>query len=300
MRKFGAYLLADNRRAAIAALICTLLPLMMIPTGFIAAVIVGLVTLRKGYKSGLMVLAFILLPAISLLIAKRVGFFYDYLLMIAQSVLVWVFALVLRRTHSWKWLLEIAAVMALVGIVAIHIFVPNIDKIWINLYHQYMNSPEWSSIMRVSNAPSEQAIQVYSLIATGAIAFFILFFLFVQVLLARWWETAIVEPGLLQYEFNQIRVDRVAAVLLMIATIGMYWKLAWLMDLYPVLLFPFMIAGLSLLHSLASRRRELVLVIIAVYILLLMLPITRYIVMVLALLGFVDSWYNVRKHYLTT
>src|SRR3989338_1978895 len=90
MKKLGKYLLTDNRRAAVTALLCAVVPLI---GGILAAVIVGLITLRKGYKAGLLVL-------------HRFDYnLFDMLLL--RCVLVWMFAVMLRRTHSWALTLEL-------------------------------------------------------------------------------------------------------------------------------------------------------------------------------------------------
>lgn len=293
MRKFGLYILAENRRAAMVALICALLPLIGIPTGFIATIIVGLVTLRKGIKAGLMVLAFAILPAICFLIADRHGFFYGYYILVAQCLLIWLFAMVLRLTLSWRLMLEIATAIGVLGVILVHAFIPQVADLWINLYQQHMDSLRWATMFHGSMDKTNEIIQHASLIATGALALVGLFFVFVELLLARWWETAIYSPGALKTEFDRIRIDRIAAGILLIATIGLYWKSTWLIDVYPVLLLPFIIGGLSILHKIASKRKELIVLMVIIYLALFLVPF--FAVILLALVGFIDSWIAFRK-----
>ena len=73
MRKLGGYLLANNRRAAILAFVCALLPLIGLPGDLLTAILVGFITLRKGAKAGLFLLAFVALPTISFLVARPSG-----------------------------------------------------------------------------------------------------------------------------------------------------------------------------------------------------------------------------------
>jgi hypothetical protein len=293
MRKFGLYILAENRRAAIVALICALLPLVGIPIGFFAAVVVGLVTLRKGVKAGLMILAFAILPAICFLIANRADFFYGYYILIAQCILVWLFAIVLQKTLSWRLMLEIATLIGILAVIGVHIFIPHVSEMWINLYQQHMETFPWATVFRGSAAKTNEIIQHASTIATGAVALVGLFFVFVELLLARWWETAIYSPGALKTEFDRIRIDRIAAGILLVATVGLYWKSTWLIDVYPVLLLPFIIGGLSIMHKIASKRKELIVLIIAIYLALFLVPF--FAVVLLALIGFIDSWIAFRK-----
>ena len=75
MKKLGEFLLAKDSHAIVIAFLCALLPIFYIPTGFIAVIIVGLVTLQKGPKSGFWLLTWIALPSIALLVLREIGLF---------------------------------------------------------------------------------------------------------------------------------------------------------------------------------------------------------------------------------
>jgi hypothetical protein len=293
MRKLGLYLLAENRRAAIAALICALLPLAMIPTGFAAAVLVGLITLRKGWKAGLMVLAFAILPAICFLIVDRTQFFYGYDVLVAQCIIIWLLAAVMTRTRSWRLVLEISTLLGIVGVMLVHIFIPNVAQMWVDLYQQYLQNLHWSGPFHGFGLTTADMAQYGAPIATGAVALVGFLGVFLQLLLARWWETAIYYPGALKTEFGRIRIDRIAAGILLVASIGLYWKSAWLIDIYPVLLLPFMVGGLSIMHKITTRKKQLLALIVIIYLGLVIVPF--FMVLLLALIGFVDSWFAFRK-----
>jgi len=292
MKKLGEYLLANNMRAAIVALLCTLLPLVELPGGFIAAIIVGLVTLRKGSKAGLYVLAFVALPAISLLVLRRFEYgLFDILL--ARCILVWIFALVLRRWNSWIFVLEIMAVIGAIAVLLVHAIVPDIKLVLTNVLTQAYKNFALSGALQIPSNKAAEYIQQLVPFATGSAAFLLFFGVFLQLLLARWWQSIIFLPGGFRQEFVQIRVDRIASILLVVATVGMYWHPAWLMDLYPVLLLPFMVAGLSIVHYLTSKRKQMVILVIAMYIALIIFNFLT--VAVLGLIGFVDSWIHFRR-----
>lgn len=293
MRKFGLYLLAENRRAAVFAVICALLPMAGIPVGFAAAVTIGLVTMRKGIKAGLLVLAFALLPAICFLIVNRSEFFYGYDILTAQCVLVWFLAWILRRTLSWRLMLEIATVIGIIAVIVVHIFVPNVAQMWVNLYEQHLDAFRWAMLFHENSAKTLEIVQHASIFATGAVALIGMLGVVVEVLLARWWDTAIFSPGALRTEFDRIRADRIAAGILVLVTVALYWKSTWLIDIYPVLLLPFIVGGLSILHKMASKRKELMVVMIAIYLALLLVPF--FAIILLAFVGFIDSWFRFRK-----
>ncbi|WP_040933392.1 hypothetical protein [Coxiella burnetii] len=294
MKNFGKYLLADNLRAAIAALACALLAFIL-PTGFIAVVIAGLVTLQKGYKSGLMVLAFVLLPVIAFLVTHHMDFFYRFGLLLIQCGLIFIFALILRHTGSWQWVVKPAAMLGILAVGTVHIIFPDIKQTWAQLITHYLKTNDWTSTFRLGAGRSAEFVHHLAPIATGGFAFFVLFGMIVLLILARWWQASLSSPGRLQMEFTAIRINPVVAGLLLIASLGLIWQPAWLIDMYPVLLLPFMLAGLSILHRLVMNRKDMILLVLAVYVALLLL--TFFTVIILAIIGLIDSFYNFRKRY---
>ena len=140
MKSFGRYLLVEEWRASLAAFLFALLG-MFIPVSFIAAVIVALVTLQKQYRSGAMVLAFSILPALAMTIAvflsksaEPMDIAYQYaiphLSFLMQCALLFLLACLLRRTMAWHIVLESAALLGMVVVILIHIFIPNVAHIW--------------------------------------------------------------------------------------------------------------------------------------------------------------------------
>ena len=294
MKRLGQYLLADNIRAAMVALSCSLLAFLL-PIGFVVTLILGLVTLQKGYKASLVVLSFVLLPAIALAITRHFSFFYQFDLLLIQCGLVFIFALILRYTASWQWVLEVATIIGVLTVGVVHLIVPNTQQIWIKLINNYLQVNGWTLDFHLDTTRFVEFVQHLVSIATGSFIFFILFGMIILLILARWWQTVLFSPGRLQLEFTEIRISQASAGLLLTASISLIWQPSWLVDIYPVLLFPFMVGGLSILHRLVMNRKEMVLLMIMVYITLLLL--TFFTVIILAILGFIDSFYNFRKHY---
>jgi len=254
VRKIGEFLLANNRNAAIVAFLCTLLPLIKLPGGFLASVIVAFVTLCRGARSGLLVLVWVALPAISLLYLHRFGVF-DILLL--RCVLVWVFAIVLRRYGSWRLVLELAVLLGFVVIAGLHLFIPDIHGWWMNHLSGYVKDVSKVTSWKLSAVETQQLIARLVPIATGVTAFVVLFGTWLLLFLARWWQSALFRVGELKKEFIQIRMSRGLAVILLVGVIGIWMKVALLVDFFPLLLLPFMIAGLSILHFLASIKKGL-------------------------------------------
>ncbi len=290
MRKIGEFLLAKDLHAAGIAFLCTLLPLIKLPGGFLASIVVGLVTLRKGWRSGLFVLAWVALPAVALLFLKRFGVF-DILLL--RCMLVWLFAIVLSQYRSWGLILEFAAVLALVAIAGVHLIVPDVHAWWAAHLQQYLQEAGKEANVKIPAADLKILMERVVPIATGVLGFFIILGTFVQLVLARWWQAYLFKPGMLRQEFSQIRMGWPAAIFAILVVVASFFKLKVAIDFLPVLLLPFMIAGLSLLHLLTMLRKAFLWLLIVVYLGLVFLP--YYIVPALAFVGYVDAWWNMRK-----
>ena len=295
MKKLGQYLLANNTRAAILSFLCTLLPLIEIPGGIIAAIIVGLITLRKGYKSGLLILAFIALPAISLLVLREFQYGpFDATLM--MGIFVWIFALVFRNTYSWARVLEIMAGLGAVIVLMIHLLVPTIRQFWLLSLDDFYKQSGWAKILGY-NTPDRIHLFVVHVapVATGGVMFLFLLGVFILLLLARWWQAIVFSADSLRKEFTRIQISRVVSIMGIFLTAALFFKWGYLLDLYPVLLLPFMIAGLSLLHKVIGRLKQAKILLFFVYAALVL--VSFLMVILLAFIGFVDSWYNFRKRF---
>ena len=290
MRGIGRFLLAKNINAAVVAFICTLMPLIHLPGAFLAAIIVGLVTLSRGYLSGLIVLAWVALPAVSLLILGRFGGF-DVLLL--RCALVWVFAGLLRQYGSWRFVLEIAAILGVIAVIVLHISIPDVGQWWATHIMTYLKEVSKAADLKLSAADTKLILERFVPIASGAVCFFMLLGSVLQLILARWWQSVLFNPGGLRQEFLAIRMSRAAALVLFAIILGAFFHVSMLIDLLPVLMMPFMLAGLSLLHKLADNVKLLLIPLILLYVGILFLP--YLIIGLLAVVGYADSWIDFRK-----
>lgn len=289
--KIGEYLLARNCHAATAAFICTLLPLIYLPGGFFAAIIVGLVTLQKGAKPGLEILAWVALPALALLYLHSFGTF-DVLLF--RGILVWGFAALLRTYCSWRLVLEVAVIVGIVLVVIMHLWLPDVKVWWIQLATRFFSDNKLAESWRLAANDLQGLIQAIAPFATGLMCFLLLLGTALQLFLARWWQAALYNNAdRLRKEYLNLHFSWPFSVLTAMVMLGALLKVTVLVDLFPLMLLPFMLAGLSLLHWWMVMKKGLFIPVILVYVGLLFA--TLYMVALLAIVGFVDSWYDFRQ-----
>lgn len=302
-RKFGSYLLVKDSHASAAALIFAFLPFFGIPTGFMAAAILALVVLVKELRSSLMVLAWAALPTLCLLYLHQWASLD--LLSLSRFILILCFALLLKLKKSWRLLLEVQALLGLVVVSAFHWLIPNLNQWWTQLLTGYVQQLESNSHLALTQDQWQSFIKQALPIMTGSIVTGALAGLTVLLVLASWWKAQIFKPGSFGKEFRSIRMSLLDAGVLLVAVVGclLHWR--GLMDALPVLIFPFMVAGLSLLHYGANRKKPkklmgklflnkvMFFVLAASYLGLLFVPWAA--ALILALLGFIDSGYSIRQ-----
>lgn len=293
MRKLGQYLLANPIHAMAAALICSALPLVSIPVGILAAIVVGFITLCRGYKIGLLVLMGAAIPVVITTIWKHT-FLAD--LILVRCVLVWLLASILRSTVSWRLVLEVMTILGMLTVLGFHLLLADVSGWWLDVFNHYATF--FSAVLagQVSQDNIQTMIAEMLPVATGLFAGVLLLNAFLQLLAARWWQAALFRPGGLAKEFVEIRCGLILTALLTLTTITALFGVAFAIDLLPVVILPFAIGGLSLLHKWVRYNKKIVYLVVAVYIGLIFLPVV--LILLLALAGYVDSWYDLRKHYL--
>ena len=288
MKPFGAFLMRSRRNAGILAFAFALLPIL----NWLSIIITLLVTLRKGAQEGVWILSCTLLPLCVLAFTVgRLAVIYNMLIPI---LVVWGLALVLRSTHNWASVLLIGAGVGVIAIVVLHSYIANIDAWWQHKMLSYLQ--QLSVGINVDTMQQKQTILHLSKIATGLQIAVLLLMNLLWLLLARCWQAILYNPGALRGELQAIRIPRwVSVVLLLVLVMVLLIKQPLLIDLLPVLLLPFMLAGLSLFHFIIAVRKMHWLWLFVFYIALLFA--FPYIGMALVLLALVDSGLNLRQRY---
>jgi Sec-independent protein secretion pathway component TatC len=175
----------------------------------------------------------------------------------------------------------------------LHIAIPNISTLWLNILSNFWR--DLGQSLQWTNTPEQQqrVLQFMSQFATGIAAAALLGCDLFLLVLARGWQAMIFNPKGLAKELCQIRMGLVLSVMLLVCIAAAWLGSALAMDALPLLLLPFMIAGLSVIHAKVAHKKEFKLpVLIGLYMALLFaMP---YVAMLLAFLGLVDAWFDFR------
>jgi hypothetical protein len=114
-------------------------------------------------------------------------------------------------------------------------------------------------------------------------------------LLGYWWWT--LAEGELRFgpEFRRLKLGRwLGAIATAIVALGLVFAAPLVQNLLPLALFAFLFQGLAVVHALAHARRWHPGLLVLLYLLLVLPPLTVLVMLPLSIVGLVDNWLNLR------
>ena len=233
MKALAEFILRGRVQALIVALVGSFFPL-------VSSATVGLVALCKGSKEGFLLFLWASLP---LVVMQQVG--SENMLLTAVSVASLGIMVIAASLHSlyasWQWTL-IATVVVAIICAALFGFLMASDVTQLLVVAQQMFETMQSSDAPVASVISEPLVLglVAVILAVGCV---------MSLMIARWWQSAVYNPGGFQEEFHGFTISsKIAVLLLAIFLIGRLIPEGY--QLWADLaLLPFLIAGIALFHS---------------------------------------------------
>jgi len=233
LKALAEFILRGRVQALIVALVGSFFPL-------VSSATVGLVALCKGSKEGFLLFLWASLP---LVVMQQVG--SENMVLTAVSVAslgIMVIAASLHSVYaSWQWTL-IATVVVAIICAALFGFLMAADVTELLVIAKQIFEAMQSADTPVASAISEPLVLglVAVILAVGCV---------MSLLLARWWQSAVYNPGGFQKEFHGFTISsKIAVILLALFLIGRLIPEGY--QLWADLaLLPFLLAGIAMIHS---------------------------------------------------
>lgn len=272
MRRLAQYVMRGNKQATLVAVLCAIIPIL----NWVGAAVMALVILRKGYQAGASVFMWSLLPT---LVWWSNGNPSPAVTLIGVGAL----ACVLRYSASWAYVL-------VTSIIAVTASMP----ILTSYLQDVMAALSEAGIqLRVNQQLPENVNEalIQSLIE-GILAAGQMVTLLGCVVLARWWQAVLFNPGGFQTEFHQLRLPLWLTGTLAFAVFGLnsYTDMAQWVFMFSI---PLLFAGFALVHGLVEQLKLGRIWLIAIYLGLLLT--NGLVFILLALLATLDSAFNLRQ-----
>ena len=229
--------------------------------GVLGILFAALVTLRKGVLEGAIITVAATLPyvfsfmlashgvdALPIVLWTAVG------VAVVSNVLTWIFAVLLFRQMSWSAILQIAALIGVLAVSIVHLAFPNIADWWstqLTSYYMQVAAAMPGVLSSGVNQPSDvqlESINITKYYASGMIITAVLLNAVLQLVVARWWQSALFAPGVLRKELHNIRLIPLAGGLFILSLVFSYMGNSVVLDMMPILYMLFAGAGLSVIH----------------------------------------------------
>jgi hypothetical protein len=289
VRKWGELIIRSRQYASGLALVVAFFSFFDLPIGWLSTVIIALITLQNGPVEGLMVTAWAILPAVAMLWLGQYTLFLNILIL--HYLIVWVFAVVLRK-HTWVNVLQLSALLGMTAIILIHYFIPEVQSWLVNQITSAVKD-KTITIFSYKLANIDVWMKYIGSFAVGLMALMINLANLMTLFLARWWQSNIVSVISIQKECYTIRMHYVVSLSLVILAMGLYVDSILFLNVFILALVPFIFSGLSLLHMFAATKKNGSIIMVIFYLLFLFL--SPYIALLLTFMGWLDSFFNFRK-----
>ena len=248
---------------------------------WLGAAIIALVTLRKGFAEGGHILMWAVLPA-------AVVFYMGELGPLGMLLGATLLAVVLRLTVNWPLTLIAAVGLGLVsGILLVTIgaeYLTEIAGLFEQMFAQLQEQLSQQGKEVVLLAPTE--VQIAGLLSLMNVVGSVL-----CLLLARWWQAELYNPGGFGVEFKALRLPPV----LSIGLVGLAIALSLLGGEYRswalISMVPLVFASFALVHGLATEKRIQSSWLFFLYMAWLLFDVVK---VGLVLVALADSWIDFR------
>ena len=282
MRAIAEFIMRGRMQATLVVAGCATLPLLY----WLGAAAGCLVLLRRGLKDALGVLALGLLPAL-------IWWFYSddprALLVLLGS---WSLALVLRASESWNRVLLVSIAMGVVFAVVLGtVFAPQIEMLAQALI-KVMPSLLGDVYQKLSVDEQAHFASLIAPVLTGLIAALLQIVSVLSLIVGRYWQALLYNPGGFGREFRAIRFPLGLAMLLLAGMLLGPNFGAQMAMLTPLCSVPLVFAALALIHGLVAQKRLARFWLVGLYVTLLLFM--QLIYPLLVVLAIVDSLIDFR------
>ncbi len=288
MKALGNYILRTRVHAILAISVLTVFSIFISPFSyFISGAPMGLAALRKGPVTALQVAAGCLLltalPAMALNLQPGIP--------IAFMATVWLPVILcaglLRNTQSQGLMVLCAGTVGVFFTALIYVMLEDIQTWWLEWFEVWKQYAE----SEPARQQLEQAYQLISPLLSAIFASGFVISLIITMLLARWWQSALFNPGGFRKEFYALRLPRILvfptlAGLLTLLLIPGATSMA-LRDTVILMLVLYLFQGISVIHGFLYTRARSRVWLIVLYGMFFIMP--RFILLFVSCAGIVNA-----------
>ncbi len=298
MQPLAAWLVARPLNGGLGLVLSLILPMMTAATSGLGPVAGGVAMAYLVFANGVslaviqgVAAAIVLGVLAALLKASAVQ-------VVATAVLIWVpaasLAALARRLKSLTLTLQVSVILAMVGVLAFFVVLGDPTVFWSEVLTQ------WTTLVRENGQPeyADQLLASTALIVpqmTMMAVFTMWTWLVLVLLLGYGLFQFLPEKRAIYGRFCDLNFGRVlAAIMAVTSVIAVVAGATWLQNVAFVVFVVFWLQGLAIMHWLLSEKLLPIFVVIATYAFLLVPVLNGLLVIALAILGYMDAWFDFR------
>ena len=293
---------------AFTALLALLLPLSLV-LGCVSGAFIGLATLRHGAREGLYVLLGALAGTGAVIWVLSGSPVPALVLAATLWVPAWLMAAGLRMTASPGWVLAVAGGCASGLVLMFRVVIEDPTRWWLVRWETWLTPPangaagsrEGGAVQGPGDVVPEllQFLEGIAPYMTGIVASAFLLVVLLTLFLARWGHALLDNPGGFGEEFRALALPRwfahatgVVAIVLMVSSGGVKEAAA---EIAMLMLLLLMVHGLAIVHGIVKLLEAARGWLVLLYLVLLVTPLSSFLVLALAMAGLSDSWVGYRQ-----
>lgn len=296
MRALARYIMHGRVQAIGSVVSLALLSLIVSPLAIFTTAGVALVTLVHGYREGLvnLVVSTVILtiftgvalsqPAIGLELALKFW------------LPAWFLASIVFTRKSMSLAIVVAGALSCLLVLGFYLFSDPAAH-WYEVINKQLVPMLKEAGMQFKEGPKTEQLWLFmSKIMTGSALALFLALQTMSLLLARYWQALLYNPGGFAQEFRQLRFGVVAANIALVTTVfAIATANEMALNLFFIAIVLMMFQGLAVMHSLVAKCKLRSSWLIGVYVIMLFtLQHGAVGLLLIALVGLLDNWLNLR------
>ena len=295
MKALAGYIVSGRWQAALVTAASGLLALLLLPLSCLGGASIALVTLYVGVLSGLQVMVIAAASVILLYLLAGVQTLVVIVMVLLLWLPSWLAAAILQQTRDLAAALKAATLFGVTLLLLVYATIQDPAAAWLDVLKVLLAMFREAGF-NLKGISDEQLLQEFAALMTGVALSWLVLGIMASLLLARWWQSVLVRPGAFRDEFCKLRLGNLAGLL----TLGMLLVAQLTQDtmreisaqLAMIMLVPYLLAGLAVVHSLVKQAGRGYGWLAAVYLLLAFVPQTM---LLLAAGGLLDTWVDLRR-----
>ena len=296
MQALARYMMRGRVQAIGSVVSLALLSLIVPPLTILTTAGVALVTLVHGYREGLvnLLVSTVIFAVFTGVMLNQPAFVIE--VVFKNWLPAWLLASIVLRKTSMSLAIVVAATLSCLLVLGFYFFTDP-AAYWLEVINEQL-LPMLKE-MGMQFKEGQQTENVWLLMSTIMTGSFLASFFAVQtvsLLLARWWQALLYNPGGFGQEFRQLRFGKVAAnVALVISIFAIATENEIAINLVFIIIVLMMFQGLAVVHNLVAKCKLSPSLLTGVYIVMLFTLLHGAIgLLLVAFVGLLDNWLDLR------